>query len=310
MPRGTLRGDPPSVRHARRLAHASEDQARAALVVRGHAPAGALIAHLHGVQEGAAVVVARMAFTALLALLAWRVGGERGEVLRDLLMHPRGRAFARAEFDILSTVPRLLLTRLRGSGDDRLRYARGTFGFALALAFTPPVLSEALVMHLLLGDGVAAWVVTGLHGYMLIWLWGFALGPRAYPHRVGAHAVVLRAGPMYRVVVPRGAIIAATARHERVPDERGLVQRDSEVLLPVRGRVDVAFELAAPVRVQRPLHEPLLTSRLSVASDDPDALIQRLLQPPAAARPRRSASLPAFGLLDVAGLARDVAQPG
>jgi hypothetical protein len=115
---------------------------------------------------------------------------------------------------------------------------------------------------------------------------------------------------MYRVVIPRGAILAATARRERVPDERGLVERDGEVLLPVRGRVDVALELAAPVCVQRPLHEPLLTSRLSIASDDPDALIQRLLQPAVAESRRLPAGLPAFGLLDVAGLARDAAQPG
>jgi len=80
----------------------------------------------------------------------------------------------------------------------------------------------------------------------LIALWGFALGPRAYPHRIGARTVVLRAGPMYRVSVPRGAIVAATARRERVPDERGLVERDGEVLLPVRGRVDVLLELATP----------------------------------------------------------------
>jgi hypothetical protein len=273
-------------------------------------PLGVLIAHLHGVQEGAAVVVVRLAFTGVLALLAWRLGGERGEALRDLVMHPRGRAFARAELDVLCTVPRLLLGRLRGGRDDRLGYARATFGFAMAAAFTPAVASEALVMHLLLGGGVAAWVLTALHGYMLIWLWGFVLGPRAYPHRVGARAVVLRAGPMYRVVIPRAAILAASVRRERVPDERGFVQRDGEVLLPVRGRVDVVLELAAPVRVQRPLHEPLLTSRLSVASDHPDALIERLLQPASATSRRRPASLPAFGLLDVAGLARDAAQPG
>jgi hypothetical protein len=272
-------------------------------------PLGALIAHLHGVQEGAAVVGARVAFTALLALLAWRVGGERGEALRDLLMHPRERAFARAELDILCTVPRLLLARLRG-GNDRSSYARGTFGFALALAFTPAVVSEALVVHLLLGGGVVAWVVSALHGYALIWLWGVVLGPRGYPHRVGARVVVLRAGPMYRVVVPRGVILAATARRERVPDASGLVQRDGEVLLPVRGRVDLTLDLAAPVRVQRPLHEPLLTSRLSIACDDPEALIQRLLQPPDTATRWVAAGLPAFGLLDLAGLARDAAQPG
>jgi hypothetical protein len=276
-------------------------------------PLGLLIAHLHGVQEGAAVVAVRMAFVALFALVAWRVGGERGEALRDLLMHPRVRALARAEFDIFTALPRLVLARLAtGPGAGHLSYSRGTFGFALAFAVTPMVASEALVMHLLLGGGVAAWVLTAVHGYMLLWLWGFALGARAYPHRIGAHTAVLRAGPMYRVLIPRSAIVAATACRERVPGERGLVQRDDEVLLPVRGRVDITLQLAAPVRVQRPLHEPLLTSRLAIASDDPAALIERLLAPAVAVEPNRllDVSVPAFGLFDVAGLARDAAQPG
>ncbi len=78
--------------------------------------------------------------------------------------------------------------------------------------------------------GRMAWVVTALHAYTLVWLWGFALGLRAYPHRVGARTAVLRAGPMYRVLVPRSTI-AATADRERVPGERGLVERDGAVLL-------------------------------------------------------------------------------
>lgn len=123
-------------------------------------PLGLLIAHLHGVQEGAAVVAVRMACVAMLALVAWRVGGERGDALRDLVMHPRVRAFARAEFDILTALSRLLLARLGRDGDGRsdgMTYARGTFGYALACALTPMVASEALVMHVLLGDGVLAW---------------------------------------------------------------------------------------------------------------------------------------------------------
>lgn len=272
-------------------------------------PLGLLIAHFHGVQEGVAIVAARMVFSLALLLFAWRLGGERGDALRDLLMHPRGRAFARAEVDILTALPRLLFVRSPAAGTT---YTRGTFGWALAFAFTPVVVSEAVVMHLLLGDGVVAWVLTALHGYMLIWLWGFALGPRAYPHRIGPRAAVLRAGPMYRVVVPRGAILTATAGRERVPGEHGFVERDGQVLLPVRGRVDVTLEFTEPVRVQRPLHEPLLTSTLSIASDDPDALIEQLLAPTtAAARNRgRHVGAPAFGLFDVAGLARDAAQPG
>jgi len=277
-------------------------------------PAGLLVAHVYGVHQGVAVVAGRIALWGLLTIAAWRMGGDRGDALRDLLMHPRARAFGRAELDILTAVPRLLLVRATRSGRDGLSYVRGTFGLALALAFTPVVMSEALALHLLLSGGWAAWVLDATHAYMLLWLWGFALGPLAYPHRVGARTAVLRAGPMYRVLVPRSAIVSATARQERIAGERGLVNREGAVLLPVRGRVDVWLELSAPVRVQRALHEPLETRRLAVASDDPERLIEQLLAPMPATQSTHDiygfdAGLGLLGVLDVAGLGRDTSSP-
>ncbi|MGI8902251.1 MAG: hypothetical protein ACR2IP_00975 [Solirubrobacteraceae bacterium] len=285
-------------------------------------PVSLLVAHVYGVHEGVAVVAARLALSGSVAIAAWRLGGDRGEALRDLLMHPRLRAFGRAEFDIVTALPRLLLAHVlnarRGGGSGRagLRYTRGTFGLALALAFTPVVVSEALVAHLLLGGGPEAWVSTALHAYMLIWMWSFALGPRCYPHRIGARTAVLRAGPMYRVLVPRSAILSATEHRERLTGRHGLLERDGDaVMLPVRGRVEVWLELSEPVRVQRPLHEPLYACRLAVASDDPQALIEQLLAPVPRARPTRDlhavdAGLGLLAAFDLAGLARDAAQPG
>lgn len=278
-------------------------------------PVSVLVAHVYGVHQGVAVIAARLGLSGSVAIAAWRLGGDRGDALRDLLMHPRLRAFARAEFDVLTSLPRLLLTRVARTDQAGLTYKRGTFGLALALAFTPVIVTEALVVHLLLGSGWVAWVLDGLHAYMLIWLWGFALGPCSFPHRVGPRTAVMRAGPMYRVVVPRSAIVGATASRERVPGQRGLVKRGDVVLLPVRGRVDVWLELSDPVRVQRPLHEPLHTRRLGVASDDPDRLIEQLLAPAPETRATHDvypldAGLGLLAALDFAGLARDAAQPG
>jgi hypothetical protein len=278
-------------------------------------PAGLLVAHLFGVRQGVAVVAARVALSVVVAIVAWRLGGDRGDAVHDLLMHPRVRAFARAEFDVLTALPRLLFARLAHIGGVRLTYTRGTFGPALALAFTPIIVTEGLALHLLLGGGWVAWVLTGLHVYMLVWLWGFALGPLCYPHRVGARTAVLRGGTMYRVSVRRSRIVSATERRERVPGERGLVQRDDAVLLPVRGRVEVWLEFSEPVRVQRPLHEPLYTSRLAVASDNPDRLIEKLLAAVPEIRSSHDVYAVDTGLgllaaLDLAGLARDAAQPG
>lgn len=269
-----------------------------------------LVAHVYGVHQGAAVLAGRTLLWGAVAVVAWRLGGARGEAVRDLVMHPRVRAFCRAELDVLTALPRLVLGGISGLRTPGATYERGTFGLALALAFTPVIAAEGGVLHLLLGGGWVAWVLTAAHVYMLLWLWGFALGPRAFPHRVGARTVVLRAGPLYRVLVPRPAIVAAEVGRERVSSsEHGIVQCDGAVLLPVRGRVDVWLELSEPVPVQRPLREPLLTRRLAVASDDPDRLVQRLLAP--ALDPARHAGL-ALGVaavLDAGGLARDAAQP-
>lgn len=278
-------------------------------------PVAALVAHVYGVHEGALVIGIRVVLWGAVAVAAWRLGGERGEALRDLLMHPRGRAFARAELDVMSALPRLLVVRgvARQAG---MAYHRRTFGLALALAFTPMVVSEAVVLHLLAGGGTVAWVLTALHAYALLWLWGFALGPRAYPHRVGARRAVLRNGPMYRVQIPLDTITGVQARAERVGDGRALSERDGAVLLPARGRVDVWLELSSPVKVQRPLREPLSTRWLAVASDDAGRLVERLLQPsPVCERPatsgtgRLEAGLGVFAALDLAGGLRDAAQP-
>lgn len=158
-------------------------------------------------------------------------------------------------------------------------------------------------------------MLDAVHAYMLVWLWGFALGPRAYPHRVGPRTAVLRAGPMYRVLVPRSAVLTATNRRKRVYGQRGLVAGDEAVLLPVRGRVDVWLELSEPVRVQRPLHEPLHTRRLAIASDDPKGMIELLLAlAPETCSTRDvyafDGGLGLLATLDLASFARDVAQPG
>ena len=85
-----------------------------------------------------------------MAAIAWRMQGERGEALRDLLMHPRVRAYARAELDVLSVIPRALFM---GGRPPAATYHRGTYGAALAFAFTPAVAAEGLVFHLILGGG-------------------------------------------------------------------------------------------------------------------------------------------------------------
>jgi hypothetical protein len=119
-------------------------------------PIAILVGELWGAESGALVLAARVVLWGAVAVLAWRLDGERGEALRDLLMHPRGRAYARAELDILLALPRLALGRLRGRFAPGATYHRGSFGGALVLAFTPALIAEAAAFHLLLRGSLAA----------------------------------------------------------------------------------------------------------------------------------------------------------
>lgn len=135
-------------------------------------PVSVLVAHVYGVHQGVAVVAGRLGLSGSVAIAAWRLGGDRGDALRDLLMHPRLRASPRAEFDVLTSLPRLLLTRVARTDQAGLTYKRGTFGLALALAFTPVIVTEALVVHLRLGR-MGARRPACLHADLAV---GFCLG--------------------------------------------------------------------------------------------------------------------------------------
>ncbi|MEA2322947.1 MAG: hypothetical protein QOD81_2797 [Solirubrobacteraceae bacterium] len=274
-------------------------------------PAAVLMATVAGVQGGALVIGARMGLWLAVALAAWRLGGERGEAVRDLLMHPRARALLRTEVDVTLALPRLALARLRAAPPPALRYSRGDFGPPMALALTPAVLAEEVAVHLLVPSGwVAVHVVSALlHGYALVWLVGWGLGSRAYPHALRRGVLTVRNGPFHRADLPLHAVTAATARRQRVGGEAGLVLRDGAALLPARGRVDVWLELDGPVMVRRPLSDPVAVHRIALASDDPEALARLVLD----ARPSPAADtgrVPrALGVLDAGDLLHHALQP-
>ncbi len=71
------------------------------------------------------------------------------------------------------------------------------------------------------------------------------------------------------------------------------------------------LELSAPVRVQRPLREPLHTQRLGVDSDDPGHLIEQLLAPVPETRSTHDVYVidAGLGLLATLGFAASPATP-
>ncbi len=100
------------------------------------APAGLLVAHVYRVHEGVAVVAGGSRCGGWWRSRRGHGWGPRRRAARSV-MHPRLRAFGRAQLDILTAVPRLVLVRVMRAGRDGVSYMRGTFGLVLALAFTP-----------------------------------------------------------------------------------------------------------------------------------------------------------------------------
>jgi hypothetical protein len=275
-------------------------------------PVAAVVAAVGSPASGGIVLALRFALWLAVAVTAWRLGGARGEAVRDLLMHPRVRALLQTEVDIVLTLPRLACAALHGRPPaPALRYSRGDFRHAIALAMTPPVVVEGAIVHLLVPAGwIAVHVVSAvLHAYALVWLFGWALGSRAYPHRVRRGALTARNGALHVARVPLASVTGATARRERVAGEAGLVVRDGAALLPARGRVDVWLELAAPVAVRRPLGEPIFVTRLAVASDDPAGLVTLALDPSAGRVAERPGALGVVAGLDLCDLAHHALHP-
>jgi hypothetical protein len=211
----------------------------------------------------------------------------------------------RAERDVLLTLPRLLARRARPPA--ALRYARGDQRLPIALALLAPVLAEGAVEHLLLPHGWL-YVQLGLaaaHAYAVLWLLAWGLGPRAWPHALAGGRLIVRGGPLYRAEVPLAHVASVSAARRRVSGDSGLVVDGDRAALPARGRVDVRVELSEPVRVQRPLAEPVEVWCLELASDDADALVAAVRRGGLDGAPE--GVLAVLGALELAGAARELA---
>jgi hypothetical protein len=263
-------------------------------------PAAVASAAVIGLESGLALVALRMVLWLVVVAVAWRMCGERGEAVRDLLMHPVARRYLRLELRVLGA-PLLAMARLVGLGPRGAEFAyhRGDETMAIAIALTPALLVEAAVFQLLL-PGHWFWVhvaVAVLHVYGLVWLFALAVGPR---HRVTGDHLLVRSGVLHCARIPVGAIRSVEVRRQKMPERGTLVVEGEAVMLPVRRRVDLWLELDEEVLVSRPVGEPVAVRRLGVAADDPEALAAALLVEPASTTPAAGLALPALvGLPDL-----------
>ena len=98
-------------------------------------------------------------------------------LLVDLLMHPVARRAIIGEARMLSTIPLVLLRRLRRRRGAEFAAHRGSHELGFAVALLPAILAEGGAVHLLLPDG---WfwpklILAGLHAYGVIMVLSRAL---------------------------------------------------------------------------------------------------------------------------------------
>lgn len=137
--------------------------------------------------------------------------------------------------------PRVAQGEIAFSNDRRTGAAGLLFGLAVATVV------EMAVVHVLLAphSTIAAWIVTIISAYTLLWLLGFARALRLNPVTIGAEHVRIRVGALWDVTLPYAAI-EAVEDAPRTPVER----RESGYLnAAFVGTPQTILTLAEPVDV-------------------------------------------------------------
>ena len=242
-------------------------------------PLCALLISLRGVD--AVLVIFALEFAAFMVVLvvAARLGGERGQVILDLVMHPAIRRLMRSEAVIVLTLPRALLRLARRRrSDDEYAYAKRDVELPLAVALIPAFATELVLVHLLVPDSLGwlrlALLVLSLYG--VLWILGWALGLHVFPHRLRDDVLELRLGSLYRATIPLDSIVTLRRERSKSGTRTRLDAHDGAAALWVGGRVDLHVTIDRPVLVERPLGEPLEVTSISFAADDAPRLATRL----------------------------------
>ncbi len=235
------------------------------VVVAGFAAAALTIPAEHqgllGVMRLAAIPAELLVvgYLVVLARRAWREGprGE-GDFATRLRAAARGALPIRVAADILATEVAVMYYALRGGkraaeGPGEFSVHR-TSGYGTLLAGLGVVIGfEAVVMHVVVGlwSAAAAWVLTGLTVYALVWLVGDYRAIVARPMRVAAGRLSVRVGLRWEAEVPLGWIEAAeeVAGRGAKRDARAKGREKSELVAVVMGEPNVRLRLGREVEV-------------------------------------------------------------
>jgi len=148
----------------------------------------------------------------------------------------------------------------------------------VALGFGLLIVVETVPVHLVMMERapIAAWALSALSLYALLWLVGDYQALRLRPCRLDGDALLVRVGLRWRVEVPRAAIAAFTTVRDNAPSrfERGYARAT------VFGDPTRMIELSAPVAATGPYGITRRVTRIGVSPDNPEVW-DAALEPPA-----------------------------
>ncbi len=161
-----------------------------------------------------------------------------------------------------------------GPGEQPFSTHRASGFGALLAAFAGLSVVEMAAAHLVIGHWHprAAWVLTGLSVYSLLWLLAHGQAVRRRPVLLTATTLVVRAGFVWRAAIPRAQLLA--------------IKRITDVPTPAPGLLNAARLLLTPPNLVLTFAEPQpvhglyglrrTVRRLAIYVDEPAALMRQL----------------------------------
>lgn len=153
----------------------------------------------------------------------------------------------------------------------------------LMIAFSMIIVIEAVPLHAVVHhySPLAAWILTGLHVYSLLWTLGDLAAARQRPHTLSGSALRLSQGLWREAVVELGNIRAvidarqAEAEQSAATDAGG-DDDDSGTAATFGSRHDVTLELREPIAVYGLVGSRQGVTTVRLALDEPDEFLEEL----------------------------------
>jgi hypothetical protein len=150
------------------------------------------------------------------------------------------------------------------AGSRVFTYHRTSGYGALGFAFLLVTLAEAVPIHILVArwSPGAAWFLTALAGYGLLWFLADYRATRLRPIFLDEETLCLRSGLRWTIRIPRAHIAAI---HKKAPKSEPVLRANLPMMKPLW------LELTEPVTAQGPYGIEKQARWISVAMDDPKA---------------------------------------